>query len=164
MNGVDRLTSIIELLVTYHQSGLIVLLGKRPPLSSLEWYELVQSIRSQCDIERVDTNINQDGFIDNIATGDDIISFINQRVGSWDVVVGAARSFRKTFPSDWNLFVEHLRFVSTPLNSRLHESMLCRIADKYGVDAKTVTRRRRLVPATIAREALGGFQMALFEE
>ncbi|ADE57251.1 hypothetical protein Amico_1127 [Aminobacterium colombiense DSM 12261] len=161
MNEVDKLAAIVELLVSYHPSGLMILLGERPPLSAQQWASLVQSIQAVPDIERVDASVNIDGFFNQVAVGDSIISFI-EKLGSWDVVVEAVQSFRRIFPSDWNLFVEHIRFVSNPLASRLHDSMLCRIASKYGVDAKTVTRRRKLVPVTIAREAIGGFQIALF--
>lgn len=163
MNEVEKLAAIIELLVSYHPSGILILLGERPPLSALEWADLARSIQKETDIEHIDMSINTDGFFSQITIGDTIISFI-EKLGSWDVVVEAVQSFRRIFPSDWNLFVEHIRFISNPLSSRLNsESMLSRIADKYGVDNKTVTRRRKLVPLSIAREAIGGFQMALFE-
>lgn len=164
MNEVDKLAAIVELLVSYHPSGLMILLGERPPLSAQQWASLVQSIQAVPDIERVDASVNIDGFFNQVAVGDLIISFI-EKLGSWDVVVEAVQSFRRIFPLDWNLFVEHIRFISNPLSSRLNsESMLSRISYKYGVDNKTVTRRRKLVPLSIAREAIGGFQMALFGE
>ncbi|WP_286978876.1 hypothetical protein [Aminobacterium sp. UBA5514] len=164
MNEIERLSAIIDLLVTYHPSGVMVLLGERPPLSDVEWFELAQSIKSEDDIERVDSSVNTDAFFGQIAAGDAIVQFL-ETLGTWETVVQSARSFRKVFPADWNMFIDHVRYVDNPFSSRLYkESMLARVATKYSVDPKTVTRRRKTVPLAIAREVIGGFQLALFGE
>ncbi|MGI6252118.1 MAG: hypothetical protein ACOYJV_01645 [Aminivibrio sp.] len=164
MRGSDvaRLGAVIELLAFYHPSGLPVLLGDREPLDGVEWADLVSGIRGREDPYGRGPSVNLEGFLAQVAAGLEISDFIDRVcLNGWGAVVEAARAFRGTSPMDWNIWVEYIR-LSDPLSSRLQDGGVTAMADELGVDRKTIYRRRILVPMRIAREAIGGFQRALF--
>ena len=164
MRGGDiaRLGAMIELLAFYHPSGLPVLLGEREPLDGVEWADLVGSLRSRGDACGRGPSVNLDGFLAQISGGVEIVEFVDGVCpGGWSTVVEAAKSFRATEALDWNIWVEYIR-LSDPLASRLQDGGVTAMAGELGVDRKTIYRRRILVPMRIAREAIGGFQRALF--
>lgn len=120
MNDMKRLAAIIDLLVTYHPSGIMILLGERPSLSDVEWFELTQYLHEKGTTNtRVDTSLNPDGFFSNISKGNLITSFL-ESIGGWENVVSAACSFRKVFPTDWDMFIDHVRYIENPFSSRLY--------------------------------------------
>lgn len=158
---VDRLTAIIEALVSYHPAGILILLGERPALSSSEWADLIEAVKSSPEEERVDVSPSTDAFFHRVAEGLDITRYL-EKYGGWKSVVEASKNFRARNPQDWNLFVEALRLEMDPLSSRLQGSGIERISAMYGVSRKTVLRRRRIVPFSIAQSIVSGFQRALF--
>ena len=166
MNGlpwkiIERLAATIEVVALYHPAGLRVLLGAHPPLSAVEWSDLLESLRSRPCAERVDASSGIDAFFPALSEGLDLADFI-EKAGGWSRIVMAAKAFRATRSKDWNLFVEWVRSATDPLGSRLHPTHIAEVSEEYGVDRKTVSRRARTVPLKIAREAVGGFQEALF--
>lgn len=161
-NDVARLGAVIELLAFYHPYGLSILLGERKPLEGVEWADLVGGIKGRDDPYGRGPSVNLEGFLAQVADGLEILAFIDRIcLNGWRAVVEAARAFRGTSPLDWNIWVEYIR-LADPLSSRLQDGGVAAMADDLGVDRKTIYRRRILVPMSIAREAIGGFQRALF--
>lgn len=155
MSRIDKVVSVLELLLARHKEPLLVLLGEVDPPALYHWAEIL-SVRGE-DIGRVDGSPGTPEQERLVSSVDDIERAIG-KAGGWAGIVAATREVRQREPMGWNLFVEHVLWVGEGSKLDLAGGQLDKICDRYGVCRATVWRWRAQIPRLIARQACHGGQ------
>jgi hypothetical protein len=131
--GLER---IINLMLLYPQ-GMSILLGLVPaPLS----VEIVQAFPpKQFDHMGIKGMFIPDA--ERVVLDADRIDAIIKASGGWEHITRTIRQWKNENPADWALVADHIS---------LHGSKLQRIADKYGISAQTVKRKRKAFAGILA--------------
>ena len=149
------LAAVIELLLRYHRRALRVLLGDYVPTL----LELSEVIREAEEGGCVIPGLRAGGTPFSRQLSEIIRGEAVQRVvdvaGGWEHIAEVVRFYRKSFPTTWAIFADHVLTIAPGGASRLEEeSQLERIAKKYGIKRlTTVSEKRKIVPEAIARYA-----------
>ena len=147
---ISDLERVIRLILLYPQ-GLSILLGHVSPPSPLELlaafppraYESLGIHSSHMPHEERVTELS--------CRIDETI----RKAGGWAHICQSVRDWKRMHPGDWDMMADHVRAVR-PSKQWINRSALQAIADVYGVDPRTVTRKRRAFPGILAEFILFG--------
>ena len=144
----QELSGIIDKLIDRHPQGLRILVGEAPPPVSKEIYAMY-SMYSPDDpgirIQGGDMKPQAEAYTQCVLHFEKVI----EESGGWDHITATAREWRTCFRSTWDIVQDHIRFVSLDF-SKIDQSQLEHIANKYHVSKDTVWRRRRDFPILLA--------------
>ena len=158
MNDVKELARALDIVASRCPRGLAAIVGEAEPPSDAE---IVAAATWRPSVESGRTGKNADGPVPSLAERVMRVTVPLEKVG-WNAIVSAGREVRQFFPKGWEAYRLHVIYVGSPVRWRVEDaSTLQRIADKCGMDVRTLRRRRRQVPLLIARSALYGAQQGL---
>ncbi|NCC96627.1 MAG: hypothetical protein EOM02_07280 [Synergistales bacterium] len=164
MDQVERLARAIEILVEYYPCAFNVLLGEAEPPTDDDWVEIMtrKSLYDSGAMDdlgvRIDKDPDREGVLNQVISLEEVKGVIDE-VG-WPTIVESSRAIKTFFAEDWRVFCLHVRFVTGETRTG-GLPPLERVAKQVKMSVSTVTRKRKMVPMMIARDALMGFQTAL---
>ena len=136
----NRVTELVELLITCHPQGFRVLLGEVPPPTSREVHEMMNAGRTKLPDDFIPT-------MPNLAEAERIVydrEYFDKSVelgGGWPHIYEVSREFRDSDSRMWSVVMDHVKFVGRA--STRNTSRLKRVARKYGMSQNTVMKYRR---------------------
>ena len=148
----DRVSNLIELLITCHPQCFGVLLGEVPPPSSREIHEMMNAGRVRMPDDFKPATLSTETEAERIVYDSEYFAETVKMADGWPHITLVAREFWKADPRVWCIVVDHVKFVSNP--SSRYESKLDWVAAKYAVSARTVTRYRKEFPHKLAEMIL----------
>ena len=137
----DRVSNLIELLITCHPQGFGVLLGNVSTPSSHEIHEMLNAGRVRMPDDFKPATRSTETEAERIIYDREYFDEAVKMAEGWPHIYIVAREFKENDSRMWSIVVDHIKFVSNP--SSRYMSKLGWVAAKYGVSPKTVTRYRK---------------------
>lgn len=147
---IDKLADFIDLILRREPNGLAILLGKVPPLTREELYDLGQTYQPDCGV-RVQGGKGIPAAEGIIISAERFERLIDE-IGGWDRIHRAISTYSEKYPDGWELLEEHALFVQP--GGIVHDGkggMMQQIAQKHDVTARTIRNRRNTILTIIAR-------------
>lgn len=137
----NRVTDLVELLITCHPQGFSVLLGEAPEPNSREIHELMNAGRSRLPDDFIPTMPNLETEAERIVYDREYFDRSVKLAGGWPHIHLVAKEFYNADSRMWSVVMDHVKFVG---NSKTrYTSRLGYVAARYGLSPRTVTKYRR---------------------
>ena len=144
----NRVSELIELLISVHPFGFCVLLGTCPPPTPEEVHEIFQSQRGALPLDFKATQKTNATRAEAIVIDYENFSKAVNLAGGWKHINEVANEFAKIDSKMWNVAADHVKYVANPA-SRCY-SRLKYVADRNGVSRNTVIRYRKMFPQVLS--------------
>ena len=148
----EQLTAVIIMVMEYPR-GLDVLMGKVPPPPAEDIAEMITSCSSSNDLGVRISGGKFSSEAERILMSEESFTGIIDAVGGWEHVNTVTRDWAESYSNTWNIIVDHVKWVQGGF-SRIDESQLSRIAEKYCITVDTICRKKREFPKVLARAIL----------
>ena len=157
--ALDRVTNLIELLITCHPQGFGVLLGTiEPPDSSLIHAMMNAGRVAMPDDFKPATKSNETE-AERIVYDRDYFDESVRISEGWGHINAVAKEFKEVDARMWAIVADYVKFVSNPTSRYL--SRLSYVAARYGVSTRTVTKYRGEFSDKLAKMILMPSQKAI---
>ncbi|MBQ7544904.1 MAG: hypothetical protein IJT02_08175 [Synergistaceae bacterium] len=144
----NKVTELVELVITCHPQGFRVLLGEVPVPTSLEVHEMMNAGRSRLAEDFRATMPNLETEAERIVYDCEHFDELVELAGGWQHIYIVSREFRDSDVRMWSVVMDHMKFVTNA--STRNTSRLKRVASKYGMSPNTVMKYRRDFPLKLA--------------
>ena len=144
----ERVTNLIELLISCHPQGFGVLLGDVEPPDSLMIHEMMNAGRVPMPDDFKPTTPSNETEAERIMYDREYFDESVALAGGWAHIHKTLREYRSAAPDIWKIVTDHAKFVKTS-SSRLM-SMLKYVAVRHKVSPTTVMKYRREFPHKFA--------------
>lgn len=136
----NRVTDLIELLITYHPQGFSVLLGEAPEPDSREIHELMNVGRSRLPDDFIPTMPNLETEAERIVYDREYFDKSIELAGGWPHVHLVSKEFYNADSRMWSIVMDHVKFVGN--SKSRYASRLGYVAARYSLAPRTVTKYR----------------------
>ena len=137
----NRVMELVELLITCHPQGFLVLLGEVAEPTSLEIHEMMNAGREKLPEDFIPTMRNLETEAERIVFDREYFDRSVELAGGWPHIYLVSREFRASDALMWSVVTDHVKFVGNA--STRNSSQLKRIAHKYGLSPNTIMKYRR---------------------
>lgn len=137
----NRVSDLIELLITCHPQGFDVLLGEVEAPSSQEVHVMMNAGRSKMPEDFRATMINIETEAERIVYDREYFDKSVKLAGGWPHINYVSKEFKASDFRLWSVVMDHVKFVGNALTR--NTSRLKRVAHKYGMSVNTVMKYRR---------------------
>lgn len=148
----NRVTDLIELLITCHPQGFGVLLGEVAVPSSYEIHEIMNAGRVKMPEDFKATMPNLETEAERIVYDREYFDESVKLAGGWPHINMVAGEFRESDGRMWSVVMDHVKFVGNA--SSRHTSKLGYVAVRYGLSPNTVMKYRREFSQKLAEMVL----------
>ena len=148
----ERVTNLIELLISCHPQGFGVLLGDIEPPDSLMIHEMMNAGRVPMPEDFKPTTPSNETEAERITYDREYFDESVELAGGWAHINKTLRDYKNGALAEWKIVTDHTKFVKTS-SSRL-VSMLDYVAVRNKVSPTTVMRRVREFPQKVAEMLL----------
>ena len=150
--ALERVTNLVELLISCHPQGFGVLLGDVEPPDSKMIHEMMSAGRVPMPDDFKPTTPSNETEAERIVYDREYFDESVNLAGGWPHIHNTTREQATADPATWRIVVDHTKFVKTS-NSRL-KSWLDYVARRNRVSATTVMKYRREFPRHLAEVLL----------
>ena len=137
----ERVSGLIELIITCHPQGFDVLLGEVEAPSSREIHVMMNSGRSKMPEDFKATMLNLETEAERIVYDREYFDKSVELAGGWPHIHLVSKEYRDSDSRMWSVVMDHVKFVGNA--STRNASRLKRVANKHGMSANTVMKYRR---------------------
>lgn len=140
-NELNRVTDLVELLITCHPQGFGVLLGDVKEPSSQEIHAMMNAGRTKLPEDFVPTMPNLETEAERIVFDREYFDKSVEIAGGWPHIHLVSREFRDADSRTWSVVMDHVKFVGN--SKSRHASRLGYVAARYSLSPRTITKYRR---------------------
>ena len=137
---VNKVSELVELIITCHPQGFRVLLGEVAAPTSREIHEMMNAGRLKLPEDFIPTMPNLETEAERIVYDREYFDRSVELAGGWAHIHLAAREFRDSDSRMWNVVADHVKFVGNA--SVRYASKLGYVAARYSLSPRTVTKYR----------------------
>ena len=137
----NKVTELVELIITCHPQGFHVLLGEVPEPTSLEVHEMMNAGRSKMPEDFKATMLSLETEAERIVYDREYFDKSVELAGGWPHIHVVSREFRDSDARMWSVVMDHVKFVGNAASR--HASKLGYVAARYSLSPRTVTKYRR---------------------
>ncbi len=148
----NRVTDLVELLITCHPQGFRVLLGEVPEPTSEEVHAMMNAGRSKLPDDFIPTMPNLETEGERIVYDREYFDASVELAGGWAHIHRVSREARDSDSRLWSVVMDHVRFVGNATSR--HASKLGYVAARYSLSPRTVTKYRREFSQKVAEMLL----------
>ena len=139
--NLNRVMELVELLITCHPQGFLVLLGEVQPPTSREIHEMMNAGREKLPEDFIPTMRNLETEAERIIFDREYFDKSVELAGGWPHIYTVSREFRDSDSRMWSVVMDHVKFVGNATSR--HASKLGYVAVRYGLSPNTVMKYRR---------------------
>ena len=148
----ERVTNLIDILISCHPQGFSVLLGDVEPPDSKMIHEMMSAGRVPMPDDFKPTTPSYETEAERIVYDREYFDESVRLAGGWGHINIVAKEFKKAETLVWSVVVDHTKFVKKTLSR--YGSKLDHVAWKYKIAPNTVMRYRREFPRNLAEMIL----------
>ena len=148
----NRVMELVELLITCHPQGFLVLLGEVAEPTSREIHEMMNAGRDKLPDDFIPTMPNLETEAERIVFDREYFDKSVELAGGWAHIHLVSHEFRASDSLMWSVVTDHVKFVGNA--STRNSSQLKRIARKYGLSPNTIMKYRRDFPLKLSEMVL----------
>lgn len=148
----DRVSNLVELLITCHPRGFSILLGEAKEPTSREIHEMMNSQRVRMPDDFKPATRSNETEAERIVYDRDYFDKSVEIAGGWAHIHMVSNEYRNADSKMWAIVVDHEKFVKTS-SSRLI-SRLNYVADRHRLSPTTVMKYKREFPQKLAEMLL----------
>ncbi|MBR1658133.1 MAG: hypothetical protein IJ697_06680 [Synergistaceae bacterium] len=148
----ERVSNLVELLISCHPQGFGILLGEVQAPSSREIHEMMNAGRSQLPEDFKATMPNLETEAERIVYDREYFDRSVELAGGWGHIHYVSQECRKMDSRKWSVVMDHVRFVEK--SASRYMSKLGYIATRYSLAPRTVTKYRKEFPHILAEMLL----------
>ena len=137
----NRVMELVELLITCHPQGFLVLLGDVAEPTSREIHEMMNAGRDKLPDDFIPTMPNLETEAERIVYDREYFDESVLLAGGWPHVHVVSREARDSDSRLWSVVMDHVKFVGN--SASRHASKLGYVAARYSLSPRTVTKYRR---------------------
>ena len=150
--ALDRVTFLIDLLITCHPQGFGVLLGTAPVPDSRMIHDMMSTQRVGMPDDFKPATRSNETEAERIVYDRDYFDEAVKMAGGWEHIHKVASEYKEADSRAWGVAVDHVKYVSN--SASRYESKLGYVATKHGLSPRTVTKYRREFPTKLAYAVL----------
>ncbi len=139
--ALNRVTDLIEIIITFHPQGFNLLLGEVREPTSREIHELLNAGRSKLPDDFVPTMPNLETEAERIVFDREYFDKSVDMAGGWPHIHLVSREFKDADSRIWSVVMDHVKFVGN--SKSRHASRLGYVAARYSLSPRTITKYRR---------------------
>ena len=148
----NRVTDLVELIITCHPQGFGILLGEVEPPSSYEIHEMMNAGRSRLPEDYVPVMPSLETEAERIVYDREYWDRSVELAGGWAHIHLVSKECRDSDSRMWSVVMDHVKFVGNATSR--HASKLGYVAVRYGLSPNTVMKYRRESPVKFAQMLL----------
>ena len=137
----ERVSGLIELIITCHPQGFSVLLGEIEPPESREIHMMMNAGRTKLPDDFMPTMPNLETEAERIVYDREYFDESVKLAGDWAHINYVANEYRNSDTRMWNVVSDHVKFVGNAVSR--YASKLGYVAVRYGLSPNTVMKYRR---------------------
>ena len=137
----DRVSNLIELLITCHPRGFSILLGEAKEPTSREIHEMMNSQRVGMPDDFKPSTRSNEVEAERIVYDREYFDKSVEIAGGWSHIHLVSKEFKNVDSRMWAVVMDHVKFIGNA-NTR-HMSRLGYIAGTYGLSPNTIMKYRR---------------------
>ena len=146
--ALDRVTNLVELLISCHPQGFGVLLGDVDAPDSLMIHTMMNAGRVAMPDDFKPTNRSNETEAERIVYDRDYFDESVKMADGWPHIHLVSKEFKEADSRMWSIVMDHVKFVSNP--SSRYMSKLGYVASRYSLSPRTVTKYRKEFPMKLA--------------
>lgn len=150
--NLNRVTGLIELIITCHPQGFSLLLGEIDTPTSREIHEMMNAGRSRLPDDFKATMPNLETEAERIVYDREYFDSLVEAAGGWPHINYVSKEFKDSDSRMWNVAMDHVKFVGNA--SSRHTSKLGYVSARYGLSPNTVMKYRRDFSSKLAKMLL----------
>ena len=139
--NLNRITGLIELIITCHPQGFSLLLGDADLPNTREIHAMMNTGRSKLPEDFRSTMLNLETESERLVYDREYFDSLIELAGGWPHIHHVAKEFRDAESRMWNVVMDHVKFVGNA--SSRHASKLGYVSVRYGLSPNTVMKYRR---------------------
>lgn len=148
----NRVSDLIELIITCHPQGFCILLGEVEPPSSREIHEMMNAGRSRLPEDYVPVMPSLETEAERIVYDREYFDKSVELAGGWAHINLVSKEYRASDSRMWSVVMDHVKFVGNAVSR--HASKLGYVSVRYGLSPNTVMKYRRGFSDKLARMLL----------
>lgn len=148
----NRVTDLIELLITCHPQGFGVLLGEVEEPSSREIHEMMNAGRAKMPDDFKPSTPSLETEAERIVYDREYFDKLVGLAGGWPHIHLVSKEFKDADSRMWSVAMDHIKFVGN--SSSRHTSRLGYVAARYKLSPNTVMKYRREFSLKLAQMIL----------
>ena len=148
----ERVTNLIELLISCHPQGFMVLLGDVTPPDANMIHAMINAQRVPMPEDFRVTSRSNETEAERIVYDREYFDESVEMAGGWGHINTVARESKNADPRTWDIVAAHSKFVKKSLSR--YGSKLEHVAWLYKVSPNTVMKYRREFPTKLAEMIL----------
>ena len=137
----NRVSELVELIITCHPQGFRVLLGEVPLPTSREIHEMMNAGRTKLPDDFITTMPNLETDAERIVFDREYFDKSVELAGGWEHIYLVSREFKDSDSRMWSVVMDHVKFVGNATSR--HASKLGYVAVRYSLSPNTVMKYRR---------------------
>ena len=137
----NRISEMIELLISCHPQGFGILLGENEPPTSHEIHEMMNALRDKMPEDYKSVMPVLETEAERIVFDSEYFAKSVELAGGWPHIHLVSQEYRDTDSRMWSVVMDHVKFVGK--SHTRHMSKLGYIAVHYGLSPNTVMKYHR---------------------
>ena len=137
----NRVSELIELIITCHPQGFGILLGEVEPPSSVEVHEMMNAGRDKLPEDYVPVMPSLETEAERIVYDREYWDRSVELAGGWGHIYHVSKEYRASDARMWSVVMDHVKFVGNAVSR--HASKLGYVAVRHGLSPNTVMKYRR---------------------
>ena len=139
--NLNRITGLIELIITCHPQGFSLLLGDADLPTTREIHAMMNTGRSKLPEDFKPTMLNLETESERLVYDREYFDSLIELAGGWPHIHLVAKEFRDAESRMWNVVMDHVKFVGNA--STRYMSKLGYLAARYSLAPRTITKYRK---------------------
>ena len=148
----NRVMELVELLITCHPQGFLMLLGEVSEPTSREIHEMMNAGRDKLPDDFIPTRPNLETEAERIVFDREYFDKSVELAGGWPHIHLVSREYRDSDSRMWSVVMDHVKFVGNASSRRA--SKLGYVAAQYSLSPRTITKYRKDFPVKLAEMLL----------
>lgn len=148
----NRISDLIELIITCNPQGFRILLGEVEPPTSHEIHEMMNAGRSKLPEDYVPVMPNLETEAERIVYDREYFDKSVEMAGGWPHIHFVSQEYRDSDSRMWSVVMDHVKFVGNSVSR--HASKLGYVAARYSLAPRTVSKYRMEFSLKLAKMLL----------